>query len=117
VLPNVLPTLVAYGLVFVGIAIVVEGSLSFLGLSVQAPQASWGGMIAEGQSALRTNPELSLVPACVMCLTVLSFSVLGERAKDPSGRRLRGFVAGLRFGRAGPQPKGRGTGRGTGAAS
>lgn len=77
-LPNVWPPMVAYGLVAVGVTIVVEGSLSFLGLSVSAPTPSWGGMIAGGQNYLRNDPGLVLIPSAVMCVTVLAFNIAGE---------------------------------------
>ncbi|HWE57182.1 MAG TPA: ABC transporter permease [Acidimicrobiales bacterium] len=77
-LPNVWPPMVAYGLVAVGLTIVVEGSLSFLGLSVSAPTPSWGGMIAGGENYLRNDPGLVLIPSAVMCLTVLAFNIAGE---------------------------------------
>lgn len=78
ILPNVLPGLFAYGLIAMGATIVVEGSLSFLGLSVSAPTPSWGGLISAGQSLLQTNPGLVLIPSAVLCLTVLAFNLAGD---------------------------------------
>lgn len=78
ILPNVaLPTL-AFALVFVAVAIVGEGALAFLGLSVRAPTASWGGMINEGRSLLQRQAQVSLIPAAVMFLTVLAFNFAGD---------------------------------------
>ncbi len=77
-MPNVLPGLLAYGLIAMGVTIVVEGSLSFLGLSVSAPTPSWGGLISAGQNYLQTNPSLVLVPSAVLCLTVLAFNLAGD---------------------------------------
>jgi peptide/nickel transport system permease protein len=79
--PNVLPSISAYGLVSMSLAIVVEGSLSFLGLSVSAPTPSWGGLIAGGQSFIRQSSTWVILPAVVLCLTVLSLNVLGERLR------------------------------------
>jgi peptide/nickel transport system permease protein len=76
--PNVMPTMIAYALVTVSAAIVVEGSLSFLGLGVPPEQATWGGMIAGGRSHLGTAPHISLIPAAIMFLTVLALNTLGE---------------------------------------
>ena len=81
IMPNVLPALSAYGLVAMSLAIVVEGGLSFLGLSVSAPTPSWGGLIANGQNFLRDSKSGVLIPAGVLCLTVLSLNVIGERAR------------------------------------
>lgn len=78
ILPNILPSTVAYGLLVVAVVIIAEGALSFLGLSVPAPTPSWGGMIAEGKEVLAESPHISLIPAAVMFLTVLSFNLLGD---------------------------------------
>jgi ABC-type dipeptide/oligopeptide/nickel transport system permease subunit len=78
ILPNVILPVIAYALVAVATAIVVEGGLSFLGLSVPSPQPSWGGSIAEGAESLSDAPHVSLIPALVMFLTVLSFNLVGD---------------------------------------
>lgn len=78
ILPNVLPSALSYGLIQAGQVMVVEGSLSFLGLSVTAPTPSWGGLIASGQQYLDQDAALVLVPAAVMCATVLAFNFLGD---------------------------------------
>ncbi|MDJ0667149.1 MAG: ABC transporter permease [Desulfobacterales bacterium] len=80
--PNILPSTVAYGLLNVAVVIIAEGTLSFLGLSVAAPTPSWGGMIAEGKEVLAETPHVSLFPAGVMFLTVLSFNMLGDRIRE-----------------------------------
>lgn len=81
VLPNVLPSVLSYALISVGLVIVVEGSLSFLGLSVSAPTPSWGGLIAEGEPYLSQDPWLVVIPSIVMCLTVLALNLAGERLR------------------------------------
>jgi peptide/nickel transport system permease protein len=81
IVPNILPALSAYGLVAMSLAIVVEGSLSFLGLSVSTPTPSWGGLIASGQSFIRQSWTWVVFPAAVLCLTVLSLNVVGERLR------------------------------------
>ncbi len=85
VLPNVFPGLFAYGLIAMGVTIVVEGSLSFLGLSVSAPTPSWGGLIAEGQNFLHDDPALVLIPSIVLCITVLSLNLAGDTLRRASG--------------------------------
>ena len=80
VLPNVILPVTAFALVVVAIAIVAEGGLAFLGLSVPDPKPSWGSMISDGRGALyEGDPHVSLIPATAMFLTVLSFNLLGDR--------------------------------------
>jgi peptide/nickel transport system permease protein len=80
ILPNVVLPLMAFGLLVVGIAIVAEGSLAFLGLTSQET-ISWGGMINGGRRALQQEniAHTSMLPAAVMFLTVLSVNFLGDR--------------------------------------
>ena len=77
-LPNVALPLVAFFLLGVAVTIVVEGALSFLGLGVPPPTASWGSMIGEGRESLDIAPWLAFMPAIVMFLTVLSFNIVGD---------------------------------------
>jgi peptide/nickel transport system permease protein len=80
ILPNVVLPLLAFGLLVVAIAIVAEGSLSFLGLT--SPETiSWGGMINGGRGALQQENVLntSLMPAATMFITVLAVNYLGDR--------------------------------------
>jgi len=64
------------------VAIVAEGGLAFLGLSVAPPQATWGYMINEGRGYLDTNPMISLIPCFVLFLTVLSLNLAGDRVRE-----------------------------------
>lgn len=77
-LPNVIWPLIAFLLIDIPIAIVVEGALSFLGLSVKAPTPSWGGVIAEGREYLSSAPHISMIPTLVMFGTVLCFNLVGD---------------------------------------
>jgi peptide/nickel transport system permease protein len=78
ILPNVVIPLCVYGLIVMALMVVVEGVLSFLGLSVPPPTPSWGGMIAGGREVLGEAPHVCLIPATVLFLTVLSLNVLGD---------------------------------------
>ncbi|MGK2950461.1 MAG: ABC transporter permease [Acidimicrobiales bacterium] len=80
VLPNVILPLLAFGLLVVGIAIVAEGSLAFLGLT-SSETISWGGMINNGRNALQNDRiiHVAMLPALWMFLTVLSVNFLGDR--------------------------------------
>jgi peptide/nickel transport system permease protein len=87
VLPNIAPAMLTFALVSFGIAIVAEAALSYLGLSVQSPTASWGNMIAAGQSFLSQTPALVLLPSAMLFLTVLSINLLSDGLRDGVGRR------------------------------
>ena len=77
-LPNVALPLLAFFLLGVAVIIVVEGSLSFLGLGVPPPISSWGSMIGEGRESLDVAPRLAFLPAAAMFLTVLAFNLVGD---------------------------------------
>jgi peptide/nickel transport system permease protein len=78
VVPNVAPSMLAYGFIAMSLTIVVEGTLSFLGLSVSAPTPSWGGLIADGQHYLREASTMVIIPSVVLCVTVLALNLAGE---------------------------------------
>lgn len=82
VLPNIAGGLLTYGLLTVGVAMIVEASLSFLGLGVRPPQPSWGGMIAEGKAYLTNAPQISLVPGAFLFVFVAMLNVVGERLRS-----------------------------------
>ncbi len=81
-LPNVALPVAAFGLVALGLVIVAEGSLAFLGLSVKFPTATWGSMIAAGKIHIRTTPHLALIPSLAMFLTVLSLNYVGDQLRS-----------------------------------
>lgn len=85
--PNVMPTIVAYGFVIIAVAIVVEGSLSFLGLGVPVETPTWGGMISHGRSVLEPHPHISMFPAAVMFLTVLALNTIGDKLRQRDDRK------------------------------
>ena len=87
IIPNVITPMAAYGLLVVSFMIMAEGALSFLGLGVPAPAPSWGGMIAEGREVLEEAPHVSMIPAGVMFLTVISFNFIGDRLRDLAENR------------------------------
>lgn len=85
--PNVLPQLLNFAMLGMGIVIVTEGALSFLGLGIPAPAPSWGNMIYDGQQSLSATPLLVLWPSLALLVAVLSFNLLGENVRDEmSGR-------------------------------
>lgn len=76
--PNILPQLITFGLLGMGIVIVVEGALSFLGLGVPPPSPSWGNMIYQGQQNISAMPMLVLIPSAALFCTTLAFNLLGD---------------------------------------
>lgn len=90
ILPNAIaPVLVSATLGVAG-AILVESSLSFLGLGVQPPMPSWGNMLMEGKDVLTFAPWLSFFPGLAILITVLGYNLLGEALRDLFDPRLRG---------------------------
>ncbi|KAA9151860.1 ABC transporter permease [Amycolatopsis acidicola] len=90
VLPNLVPTLLVLATLQLGFAIIAEGSLSFLGIGVPPPAASWGSMLADGRSYLSTAWWLPLLPGLALSITVLAANLLGDRLRelfDPATRR------------------------------
>ncbi len=78
ILPNVVPPMASFALLAVAVVIVAEGALSFLGLSVQAPQPTWGNLIAQGRSQLEQAAHIALFPSGVMFTTLLALNLLGD---------------------------------------
>lgn len=85
--PNIMPQLLNFVLLGMGIIIVTEGALSFLGMGIPAPDPSWGNMIYDAQQSLSATPLLVLWPSLALLVTVLAFNLLGENVRDEmSGR-------------------------------
>lgn len=82
IVPRVMPSLLTYGLLVTGTAIIVEASLSFLGLGVAPPAASWGSMIADGKADLSTAPQIALVPGVFLFLMVVSLNLLADAIRN-----------------------------------
>ena len=90
VLPNVISVAIIYGSLLIGQAIIVEGSLSFLGYGVTPPTPTWGGMLGvEGRRALLLNPWMVVFPATALSLVVLGANLLGDGLRDLLDPRLR----------------------------
>lgn len=79
--PNAAAPLLTASLLAFGVVIVVEATLSFLGLGIPPPAPTWGNMIAGGQSSLSTDPGLVLIPSVVLFLTVISLNLVGDAAR------------------------------------
>jgi len=78
ILPNVIPPMAVFSLTVIAVVIVAEGALAFLGLSVGAPNQTWGKLINEGRPELETAPHITFFPAGVMFLTILALNYIGD---------------------------------------
>ncbi|MGY1623332.1 ABC transporter permease [Geodermatophilus sp. SYSU D00965] len=79
--PNIAPQLITFGMLGMGIVIIIEGALSFLGLGIPDPAPSWGNMVATGQLSLSATPMLVVWPSVALLVTVLAFNLLGENLR------------------------------------
>ena len=86
VLPNVASPLVIQTAIILGYALLAEAGLSFLGLGVQPPNASWGVMLQEAYQFVLSDPWATVVPGLAIALTVLSFNLVGDGLRDALGR-------------------------------
>lgn len=90
VIPNVLAPVIVAATLGIGNTIVLEAGLSFLGLGVQPPTASWGVMVADGRNVLIDAWWISTFPGLAIVLVVLSFNLVGDGLRDALDPRLRG---------------------------
>ena len=89
ILPNVLSTVIVLLPLMIATTILTESALSFLGIGVQAPKASWGTIVDDGQALLYTRPMVAIVPGVMIVLTVLALNVLGDGVRvalDPRAK-------------------------------
>ncbi len=89
-LPNIAAPIIVRASVGVGFIIMAEATLSFLGLGIQEPQPSWGGMIRDGLPALQTDPYLAMFGSVALGVTVIGFNLLGDALRDVLDPRLEG---------------------------
>ena len=82
VLPNALAPIIVLATLELGVFIVAEATLSFLGIGLPQSIMSWGNDIAGAQASIRTRPEIMLYPAAALSITVLSFIMLGDAVRD-----------------------------------
>ena len=88
-LPNVAPVIIVFMPLIVATNILTESALSYLSIGVQAPDASWGSIVQDGQNLLYTRPWVSIAPGILIVLTVLTLNVIGDGVRDaldPRGR-------------------------------
>lgn len=89
IVPNAMGPVVIIASLAVGGIIILESALSFLGLGVQRPTASWGTMLSDGRDYIRNYPHISIAPGVAITLTVLAFNLIGDGLRDALDPRQR----------------------------
>jgi ABC-type dipeptide/oligopeptide/nickel transport system permease subunit len=92
ILPNCLSPLIVQMTMMMGLAILIEASLSFLGLGIKPPAAAWGSMVYDGYKYLVMRPILSIAPGLAIMLIVFAFNMVGDGLRDALDPRLRGTL-------------------------
>jgi peptide/nickel transport system permease protein len=90
IFPNIFGEILVMGTLWVATAIIVEASLSFIGLGVRPPTPSWGAMIRDGLDQLTNAPWLSIFPGLAIFISVFSFNLIADGLRDISDPKLRG---------------------------
>lgn len=93
VVPHVLPTVLVFSTLGVGLAVQLEAALSFVGVGIQPPDPSWGNMIGDAQAYLRPAPWLMLVPGLAIVTTTTGFILLGDGLRDSFDPNLQPVTA------------------------
>jgi peptide/nickel transport system permease protein len=91
-LPNSFPPLLVLVTINLGTAIMMEANLSFLGIGILPPTATWGAMVSKGYRFLLDNPLVSFAPGVAILLVVLAFNMVGDGLRDALDPRLRGII-------------------------
>jgi ABC-type dipeptide/oligopeptide/nickel transport system permease subunit len=89
ILPNVLHTVIVLATLDISVVIIAEAGLTYLGLGLQPPTPTWGGMIAEGQAYLSQSPWIMFAPAALVALTVIGINLFGDWLRDVLDPSLR----------------------------
>ncbi len=82
ILPHLVPTAIVWGTLGIATTVLLEATLSFLGIGVQPPNPSWGNIIFESQSYFQAAPWLVFFPGAVILLTALAFNLVGDALRD-----------------------------------
>ena len=89
ILPNIIAEILVMGSLWLATAIRIEASLSFIGLGVRPPTATWGGMIREGFENILDAPWLAIFPSIAILIVMFGLNMLGDGLRDTSDPRLR----------------------------
>ncbi len=90
ILPNCLSPIIVMMTQQVGQTILVEAGLSFLGIGISVPTASWGSMVSDGKAYLLTNPVFAIAPGACIAILVICLNLFGDGIRDALDPRLRG---------------------------
>lgn len=91
-LPNCFPTVIVVFTMNLGQAMMIEASLSYLGLGISAPTPAWGSMVSEGYKYIRTNPTLAISPGICILVIVIALNIVGDYLRDVLDPRLKGRI-------------------------
>jgi peptide/nickel transport system permease protein len=92
VFPNCMPPLIVMLTMTIGMTILTEAALSFIGIGIQPPTASWGSMVNTGYRYVLTTPMMSFAPGFSIMLVVFGFNMVGDGLRDALDPRLRGVL-------------------------
>lgn len=92
ILPNVLTPIVVLATLNAAFAIIMEAGLSFLGIGVQPPDATWGSILSDGRSGLVDAPWITMSAGIAISITVLGLNIMGDGLRDLTDPRTRGVV-------------------------
>ena len=89
-LPNTFPSLIVLFTINLGNAIMTESSLSYLGIGISPPTATWGNMVYDAYAYLLKAPQLAIIPGVCIIVLIIAFNVVGDGLRDALDPRLRG---------------------------
>jgi len=92
ILPNAFPPLLVMITIGIGAVILAEAGLSFLGIGITPPTATWGGMVNDGYKFIISHAVLAISPGVAIMLIVFGFNMLGDGLRDALDPKLRGVI-------------------------
>jgi peptide/nickel transport system permease protein len=92
ILPNILTPVIVMATLYCAFAIIMEAALSFLGIGIQPPEATWGEILSHGQQQMRTATWISTFSGLAITVTVLGFNLLGDGLRDLMDPRMRNVI-------------------------
>jgi ABC-type dipeptide/oligopeptide/nickel transport system permease subunit len=92
VLPNALPPMIVLMTLAVGVTILMEAALSYLGIGVREPTVAWGSLVSDGYKYLLSHPLIALTPGFAIFFVVFAFNMVGDGLRDALDPRLRGIL-------------------------
>ena len=87
ILPNIVPAITTFALLGIGIVVIIEGAVDYLGFGIQIPAPSWGNMIQQGSTVMTAQPQYVLIPSLFLVALVMSVNALGDALRERWGVR------------------------------